>query len=81
MRRREFIAGLGGVALPLGAAAQQPSKIARVGFFRQRSRLRSISMHSEAAWARSDMLKARTSPSNSVTRLALTTNSASLPRI
>jgi putative tryptophan/tyrosine transport system substrate-binding protein len=35
MRRREFIAGLGGVALPLGAAAQQPSKIARVGFFRQ----------------------------------------------
>jgi putative tryptophan/tyrosine transport system substrate-binding protein len=35
MKRREFIAGLGAVASPLGAAAQQPSKIARVGFFRQ----------------------------------------------
>ena len=61
----------------LGAAAQQPSKVV----FRQSEPVAKHFNASEAAWPRSDMLKARTSPSNSVTRLALTTNSASLPRI
>src|SRR5262245_14222076 len=33
MRRREFIAGLGGVAaMPLGARAQQSGKVARIGY-------------------------------------------------
>jgi putative ABC transport system substrate-binding protein len=31
MRRREFIAGLGSVAWPLGAFAQQPAEMRRIG--------------------------------------------------
>jgi putative tryptophan/tyrosine transport system substrate-binding protein len=31
MKRREFIAGLGAVALPLAAHAQQPERMRRIG--------------------------------------------------
>jgi len=38
MRRREFIAALGGaVAMPFGARAQQPPKVTRIGFLRYAS--------------------------------------------
>ena len=82
MRRREVITLLcGAAAWPLAAGAQQPSKIARVGFFRQSEPVEKHFNAFRSGLRALGYVEGQNSPSNSVTQPALTTGSASLSRI